>query len=139
MPGDAPHELRASSCLQAGFDRLATDRIGRSTHANVGLPAYREDNPYLVNCEGVMKISSASPAAAPVPRPGRSFTVASYALTAVSFAAPMVLSSAAIAFGLVAAAQGDRAGRTAAVVAGAVLILQTAFFVLWAFGVVQLP
>jgi hypothetical protein len=40
---------------------------------------------------------------------------------------------------VVAAARGDRAGRTAAVVAGVVLVLQTTFFVLWATGVIRLP
>jgi hypothetical protein len=66
-------------------------------------------------------------------------TVASYVCTGVSFAAPAVLAGAAVVLGLVAASRGDSAGRTAAVVAGAVMAVQTAFFVLWAFGVVRLP
>jgi hypothetical protein len=66
-------------------------------------------------------------------------TVASYICTVVSFAAPTVLAGVAIVLGLVAASRGDRAGRTAAVVAGAAMVLETAFFVLWAFGVIRLP
>ncbi len=84
-----------------------------------------------------MRTSSLSSNAAS--RPGRSFTVASYVLTAVSFAAPAVLAGAAIALGLVGASRGDGAGRTAAVVAGVVFVLQMTFFVLWAFGVIRLP
>ncbi len=72
-------------------------------------------------------------------RAGRPFTVASYVLTALSVVAPAVLACAAIALGLAAAARGDGAGRTAAVVAGVVLVLEVALFVLWAFGVIRLP
>jgi hypothetical protein len=57
----------------------------------------------------------------------------------VSFAAPALLGGAAIALGVIAASRGDSAGRTAAIVAGVVLVLQMAFFVLWAFGVIRLP
>jgi hypothetical protein len=72
-------------------------------------------------------------------RPGRAFTIASYVLTVTSFAAPALLGGAAIALGLIGASRGDRAGRTAAVVAGVVLVLQMAFFALWAFGIIRLP
>jgi hypothetical protein len=72
-------------------------------------------------------------------RDGRPFTVASYGLTALSVVAPAVLACAAIALGLAAAARGDGAGRTAAAVAGVVLVLEVALFVLWAFGVIRLP
>ncbi len=85
-----------------------------------------------------MSASPSSPSSSTSP-PGRSFTVASYVLTACSFAAPAVLAGTAVALGVVAAARGDRAGRTAAVVAGVVLVLQTTFFVLWATGVIRLP
>ena len=86
-----------------------------------------------------MSASPSSPSSSASPRPGRPFTVASYVLTACSFAAPAVLAGTAVALGVVAAARGDRAGRTAAVVAGVVLVLQTTFFVLWATGVIRLP
>jgi hypothetical protein len=79
-------------------------------------------------------LSSSAPS-----RPGRSFTIVSYIFTVVSFAAPTVLAGAAIALGLIGASRGDDAGRRAAVVAGVVLVLQMAFFVLWAFGVIRLP
>jgi hypothetical protein len=72
-------------------------------------------------------------------RAGRPYTVAAYVLTVLSVFAPMVLACAAIASGLTGAARGDRAGRTAAVVAAVVLVLEMAFFVLWAFGVIRLP
>jgi len=73
------------------------------------------------------------------PRSGRPLTIASYVCTVFSFAAPAVLAGVAIALGLTAASRGDRAGRTAAVVAGVVLVLEIALFVLWAFGVIRLP
>lgn len=73
------------------------------------------------------------------PRPGRRLTVASYVCTLFSFMAPAALAGVAIVLGVAAASQGDRAGRTAAVVAGVVLALEITFFVLWAFGVIRLP
>jgi hypothetical protein len=72
-------------------------------------------------------------------RAGRPYTVAAYVLTVLSFLAPAVLACAAIAAGLTGAARGDRAGRTAAVVAAVVLVLQVTFFVLWSFGVIRWP
>jgi hypothetical protein len=70
---------------------------------------------------------------------GRPFTIASYVLTALSIFAPAVLACAGIALGLAGAARGDDGGRTAAVVAGVVLVLEVAIFVLWSFGVIRLP
>ncbi len=72
-------------------------------------------------------------------RPGRRLTVAAYVVTALSFAAPVVLGAVAIALGLAGESRGDRGGRTAAVVAGVVLVLQMTFGLLWVFGVIQLP
>ena len=86
-----------------------------------------------------MSITQTTPSPRVAPRPGRRLTVASYICTVFSFLAPATLAGVAVALGVAAASRGDRAGRTAAVVAGVVLVLEVAFFVLWAFGVVRLP
>ena len=86
-----------------------------------------------------MSMSMSVPSSDASPNPGRPLTVASYVCTAASFAAPAVLAATAVVLGLVAASRGDRAGRTAALVAGVVMVLQTAFFVSWASGVIRLP
>ena len=86
-----------------------------------------------------MSVSQSRPSSNASPRPGRPFTIASYTCTVLSFAAPAVLAGAAIALGLFADSRGDRPGRTAAIVAGVVLVLEIALFMLWAFGVIRLP
>jgi hypothetical protein len=83
-------------------------------------------------------VSSTSPAR-PVHPAGRRLTVASYVATALSFVAPFTLGAVAIVLGAMAASRGDRAGRTAVIVAGVVTTLEGLFVLLVFFGVIRIP